>query len=273
MRKDIIFVILFLMGAAFTGCEKVEHISLETAAPRLVIEASIEYNPDENNGNEQTITLTTSTSYYENTVPAVSGAMVFIKNSSGTTYDFTEQPGTGKYHCTDFDPVVGKTYTLTVISNGQTYTATETLYATPEITGTEQKNGGFSDDDVEIRFFFQDDPGEVNFYMTRYDTDVLPYPRYGLNDDDLYQGNEMHGTFMNSDLEAGDVVAVRFYGVSERYYNYMNILTKLSGGGGLLQGAVPVQARGNIVNQTDQDDYALGYFRLGQVRILDYTVQ
>ena len=35
----------------------------------------------------------------------------------------------------------------------------------------------------------------------------------------------------------------------------------------------PATVRGNIVNQTNPDNYPLGYFRVSEVSTLNYTVQ
>ena len=35
----------------------------------------------------------------------------------------------------------------------------------------------------------------------------------------------------------------------------------------------PVNARGNIINQTNEKNFAMGYFRLGEVSSVDYTIQ
>ncbi len=68
------------------------------------------------------------------------GATVQITNSANTVFDFFSGSGfTGEYVCTNFVPVINENYTLTVQYNGQTYSATNTLYATPEILYVEQE--------------------------------------------------------------------------------------------------------------------------------------
>lgn len=272
MKK--IFYIASLLVSLFvaTSCEEVVDVDLDTAPPRLVVDASINWVKG-TDGSQQTIKLTTTTGYYNPDIPVVSGATVFITNSSGTVFDFIEAPGTGEYLCNNFIPVIDETYVLTVISGGQTYTATETLFATPAITSVTQDNeGGFLNDEVEVRFFFQDPPGIDNWYMVRTDTPLLPYPEYDVNSDRFTQGNEMFEFFSDEDLKAGDVLNFKLYGISERYYNYMALLIQLADGGGPFS-SPPGTARGNLINQTDDANYALGYFRLGEVEVLDYTVE
>jgi hypothetical protein len=69
-------------------------------------------------------------------------------------------------------------------------------------------------------------------------------------------------------------VTVTHYGISKTYYNYLSILIKISGGdsGGPFQ-SPPATVRGNIINTTNKDNYALGYFSLGEIDSKTYTVQ
>lgn len=272
--KKIQFIFCILLVAITASCEEVIEVDLDTAPPRLVVDASINWVKG-TEGNQQTIKLSTTTGYYNDVIPTVSGATVFVTNSEGAVFDFTEVTGTGNYNCDNFIPVIGESYTLTVIHEGQTYTANETLLGVPEISSIVQDDeGGFLGDNIEVRFFYQDDPLEDNFYMTRFDVDFLPYPDYNVSEDRLFQGNEMFSLFSDEDLEPGDIMDIKLYGISQRYYNYMQLLITISqgGGGGPFQ-SVPATVRGNLVNQTDIENYALGYFRLSEVSTAQYTVQ
>ena len=131
------------------SCTKVVKVDLETAAPKLVIDASIDWIKG-TTGNEQKIKLSTTTGYYDSTFPTVSGANIVITNSANTAFSFIEKPGTGEYICSDFHPVTGETYTLKVVLNEEIYTATETCISVPDIENNiEQKDkGGFGGDEV-----------------------------------------------------------------------------------------------------------------------------
>ncbi|MES2485669.1 MAG: DUF4249 domain-containing protein, partial [Bacteroidota bacterium] len=257
----------------FTGCEEVVDIDLDTAAPRLVVDASINWVKG-TTGSVQSIKLTTTAGYYQTEVPTVSNATVFITNSAGTLFTFTEVPNTGTYTCLNFEPQINETYVLTVVNGDQTYTATEKLYAVPEIGNIQQNNeGGFLGDEIEVRFFFQDNGAEDNWYMVRYDTEILPFPEYDIMDDSFTQGNEMFNFFSSEDLASGQLLDMKLYGTSERYYNYMSILLEIAGGGGGPFSTPPSTVRGNLVNQTNEANYALGYFRLSEVDAVQYLVQ
>jgi len=270
--KNIKYILLLFTLMLLASCEEVVDVNLDTAPPRLVVEASIDWTRN-TSGNQQTVKLTKTRGYYDTVIPVVAGATVFITNSTGDVFNFTEDPGTGNYNCTNFVAVLNEVYVLTVITDGQTYTATEKMHAAPVITRTAQINeGGFLGEDIEVRYYYNDFPDEDNYYLSRFDARVIPFPEYDLSDDEFFQGNEMFEWFSDEDLVPGDVVNVKLYGISERYYEYMNILLETAGGGGPFS-AVPVAARGNLINQGNEANYALGYFRLCEVSAVDITVQ
>lgn len=273
--KNIKYILLILTIGLFASCEEVVDVDLANGTPRLVVDASINWTRG-TDGSQQKVKLTMSGSYYGTTVPVVSDATVFITNGANTVFNFTETPGTGEYLCTDFVPEIGQTYTLTVIHDGETYTATEKLYGTPEIDNIVQDNeGGFTGDNIELTYYFPDNGNETNFYVVRIDTDIYPFPHYGALKDEFEQGNMMSVILSDEDFEQGKVVDLQLYSVSERYYNFMMILISVVEGGagsGPFQ-TPPVNARGNIINQTNENNFAMGYFRLAEVEKNTYTIQ
>lgn len=271
--KNIKYILLWFVAIIATGCEDVVDVDLDTAAPRLVIDASINWEKG-TDGSIQTVRLTTTTGFYEEAVPIVSGATVTVTSSDNTVFNFVEEPGTGNYICNGFIPVIGETYTLSVLTGGQSYTATETMIGAPDITTIEQENdGGFSGEDKQIKFFFDDNGATDNFYLTAFETSITAYPEYFAFDDEFTQGQQNFGLYISEDLEAGDEMTFSLYGISERYMNYMNILIEVSEGGSGPWSAPPTNVRGNLVNETDRDNFALGYFRLSEVDRMEYIVQ
>jgi Domain of unknown function (DUF4249) len=270
--KKITYILLAFIIVTLSGCEEVVDIDLETGAPRLVVDASINWLKG-TSGNEQMIKLTTTTGYYETEIPVVNGATVIVVNSAGTIYEFTEAPGTGQYVCQYFLPQVGESYTLTVTYNGQTYTASETLYDVPDITAISQTDdGGFTGDETEVRYYFNDNADEENYYLSRFDAPFLTIPEYDVMEDRFTNGNEMFNFLSDEDMEPADIIDIKLYGVSKQFYNYMAKLREVADGGGPFS-TTPGRVRGNVVNQTDEDNYALGYFRLSRVFALSYEVQ
>ena len=274
MRK-IFFILSIVSFISLTSCEEVVKVDLDTAAPRLVVDASIDWEKG-TAGNVQTIKLSTTTGFYSNVIPSISGAIVYVTNSSSTVFNFIEEvPNTGKYICNNFVPIIGENYVLTINYAGQTYSATEKMIAVPDITNiTQRDDAGFNGTDIEVKFYFQDDETVDNSYMSRFVTTINSFPEFEVFDDRFQQGKQMFGLYTNSDLNPGDTIDFTLFGVSTQYYNYMNILLGIAGtnGGSPFQ-TPPATVRGNIVNQTNEDNYSLGYFRLCEVNKLQYVVQ
>ena len=164
--KIAIKILIVTMVLFFTSCEEVITVDLETAPPRLVVDASIDWVKN-TTGKEQKIKLSTTTGYYSPTFPTVSGAVITVTNSVNSVFNFTETPGNGEYICTNFQPVIGENYTLKITLNGETYTATETLINVPNMQANVVQNNdaGFGGDEVEVLTYFQDNGEQENYYL------------------------------------------------------------------------------------------------------------
>lgn len=255
------------------SCTKIVEMDLETAEPKLVIDASIDWVKG-TTGNEQKIKLSTTTGYYSSTFPTVSGADIAITNSVNAVFRFIENPGTGEYICSDFHPVIGETYTLKVVLNGETYTATETCIGVPDIEDNiEQDNtGGIGGDEVEIKYYYRDNGSEQNYYLHRILSPLSVFPDYKAKDDEKTQGNLMQEYFSDEELKSGDTINIRLYGISRRYYDYFRkLLTAAGTENGPFQ-TTPGSVRGNIINQAHFENFAYGYFRLSEVGVKDYVI-
>lgn len=269
-----LYIITAIIASFFLhSCEEVINVDLNTAKPKLVIDAAINWYKG-SSGAEQKIRLTTTTSFYSNNVPAVSGATVFITNSTNTVFDFIEIPDSGEYVCTNFIPQLNETYQLTIISNGQTYKATETMQPLAPIETLIQKNdGGITGEDIEIRTFYTDPLADDNFYLYKYKYSNRIKIDYYVDEDKFFNGNTFFSVSNNDDLHQGDTVEITHFGISRGYFNYMNVLLSVAGSnnGGPFQ-SPPATVRGNLVNQTNFDNYALGYFRLSETDTRNYTI-
>lgn len=270
--KNIRYISVLLIAILFASCEDVIDVNLPTGEPKLVVDASIDWQLGDT-GNEQTIKLSMTTGYYEPNVPKVSGATVFVTNTdTNEVFDFIENPGTGEYNCTTFAPVVNGNYQLTVTHNGETFTAAEKLIPVVPIDKIEHKETSFGDDAIELNVFFTDDGTRDDFYMIRYQPSVTVIPIYGVSDDEFFQGNQFNDVLFQEDMKLGTTVDVTLYGVSEQFHNYMNLLLDIAGGGGPF-GTAPAKVKGNVLNTTNPDNTAFGYFRLSQVDSRNYVIE
>jgi hypothetical protein len=273
MKTFLKYVSIIIITFLLTSCEDKVNIDLNTAAPKLVIDAALKWQKG-TTGSQQTIKLTTTTDYYNPTIPAASGATVLVTNSAGTAFVFTETPNTGEYICTSFAPVINDNYTLSVTYNGQNYTATEKLLATPTIDSVDQRTvPGFGSDQIQIKFFYQDNGLETNFYLIGFKNSTKALPEFGVIRDRFFQGNQMFGFYTDDKLKTGDGLLMGVQGISERYFNYLEKMLSITGGNGGPFSTPPATLRGNVINQTNNDNYPLGYFSLGETDSLNYVVQ
>ncbi len=272
--KNIFYLVAFLLMGIFTSCEEVIDVNLKTAEPRLVVEATINWIKN-TPGNIQAIRLSTTTGYFDTEIPPVTNAGVQITNSSGTVFTFAEIDQPGLYICSNFVPVLGETYTLTIEYQGEIYTSTERLLATPTVTRVEQRNdAGVLGEDIELKFFFNDIPNETNFYFLGIFDPYKVIPEYGVLEDRFFQNNEMFGLYFSDQFKPTDTVTYTMSGVSQQYFNYMNILLAQAGTTSAGPFSTPTSTvRGNIVNQTNFSNFALGYFRLGETEVKEYIIE
>lgn len=277
------YILALLIGSiTFFGCEDVIDVDVPTALPRLVIEASLDWEKD-TTGSDQIIKLSMSTPFFDtDEITTVTGATVTVTNEdTSEVFPFTDQ-NDGTYTTTGFVPILNNTYSLEIVYNGQTYTATETLMPVTNINEVTQSiEGGFDDELLELNLYFTDPAGIENFYLIRYDVegDVFPY----LEDvsDEFTDGNEIHDFLEKEDdedgeeipFEAGDVVHINLHGVSEQYYNFIRLLIEQHGSQGDPFSSTAAQIRGNCINPANPENYAFGYFRLTEVDRTTYTFQ
>ncbi|WP_159022132.1 DUF4249 domain-containing protein [Formosa sp. L2A11] len=277
--KNTLYICLGVFLSTFTACTDVVDIDVPTAESRLVIEASLDVAKG-TLGMEQTIKLSTTTPYFETDEEnAVTGAEVTVTRASDNAVFVFEDQLNGDYTTTSFGALLDETYTLNVVYNGETYTATETLLPTTSITSlTQSKDGGFYSDALELNVYFNDPAEDTNYYILRYYEVGDLYPTLVSVSDEFLNGNEIHLFFEKApdddeedEFETGDIVDVNLYNVSETYYNYMDIFISQSGSSGNPFSPAPVELRGNCINITDADNYPYGYFRVTQTDAKTYT--
>ncbi len=274
LKKIALFAVLF-SAFLITSCQDVIDVPLTSASPRLVVDASINWQKG-TIGATQKIILTTTTNYYGTAIPAASGATVSVTNGDNTTFNFIEDGTTGIYICTNFKCKIGDTYTLFILYKGESYFATETMKSVAAINRIEQKSdGGFLKDQYEVLFYFKDEANIENYNLARFLPNYLKVPTFYASDDRFTDGQVVNWNYSEKDLKPGNTLEFTHYGISKPYYNYMSILISVaggSGGGGPFQTA-PVSVRGNVVNQTNIENYALGYFNASETEKIVYTIK
>jgi hypothetical protein len=226
-------------------------------------------------GETQTIRLSESTAFFDGNpdIPATGASVIITKDNDGLQFTFEDQ-NDGDYIATDFVPEINQSYTLEILYNGQTYIATETLMSVTEINDIEQTIEGAGDEEeIQIKVFFDDPANVENYYLGEFNSSVNPLLTLTSLSDQFTDGSENFIEFDNEELVAGATVDVSIYGISEGYYNFIDILIEQSGETDGPFQTTPIQLKGNCINPTDPDEEVLGYFRLGEVVRTSYTIR
>ena len=230
------------------GCQKVINIDLNSASPAIVIVGNINDQPG-----PYTVTLNQTVNFSDpNSFPTVSGAFVTIADNAGTTDTLTETlPGT--YHTKKIMGVPGRTYTLNVTSNGQTYSSTSTM---PQVVTFDTlrvvQRDGFRDTSLFPEAGFKDPATGSNYYRfieTRNDT--LKQNVFVI-DNEFSSGLYINFTLRSdTGLAVGDSVKVEMQCIDKGTYQYLSTFYVASGSSVNVTPANPISSFSNN---------ALGYF-------------
>jgi hypothetical protein len=264
--KNILSIIL--LSFLFIACEDAIHVDLNTAPPQLVIDAPIIWDKT-TDGKEQTFILSKTGEYYADKINGVNDAVITVTNSKNEEFIFTNQLNG------NFKPEVNETYTLKVTYNSTDYLATEKLISAPDIKYIEstEKKGFGEDPIIEVKTFFQDNPNENNFYLIGALTEKYVFQEFGVFDDKFTQGNVMNGVYISDEIKFGQKMKFQLSGISAAYYEYAKKLLSISGnsGGGPFQ-TPSSKLIGNIINQKNNKNNPLGFFRASQITNVDYII-
>jgi len=119
-RSSILFIAIALL--IFSSCEKKVNLSYKGNNARIIIEGNIT-----NEAGPYFVKITKSVSLTATeTNPTIDDALVTISDNAGNNETLTPL-GKGMYRTAVLNGVEGRTYTLTVKTEGQTYTAQSTM--------------------------------------------------------------------------------------------------------------------------------------------------
>ncbi len=255
---------MVLLGSAlffFNSCTERIDIDLEESYTRLVVEGMIT-----NDTLAHTIRLTSTTSYYySEKAPAVSGATVTIDDGTSVTTLAETEPGTYQTP-SDYFGIPGRTYHLniglaTAINGHETYTAVSQMspmLSLDSISSVYHEDWG-PDGYYEIKCYVLDPPS-TDFYMFRvFKNGVLvsdSLTKVLVTDDRFYNGNYTNGVgigYLNQSFEKeivspGDNLTIESARITEEYYRFISQLQIQSGYQNPLFSGPPANISGNINN-------------------------
>ncbi|QEH42489.1 DUF4249 family protein [Chitinophaga sp. XS-30] len=118
--KNIVSILFIAL--LFTGCEKIVDLDYKSNQSRIVIEGNIT-----NEAGPYDVKVTKSTSLTDtSSYPAIDDAIVTLSDDAGNS-ETLMSIGNGTYRCNTLVGEEGRTYTLTVQAENQTYTAQSTM--------------------------------------------------------------------------------------------------------------------------------------------------
>ncbi|MEI7594745.1 MAG: DUF4249 domain-containing protein [Bacteroidota bacterium] len=274
MKSYYINICLFLIAIfVFTSCEERIDIKLKDSDKRIVVEGSI---TTETKAHK--VIITESSSYFYNQVaPVVSGATVTISDNLGNVFPLTEIPSNSGIYYTDANVkgIAGRTYTLKITNvdidkNGKTeeYTASDLLkpVLTLDTISFELIDSIKYPPIYAINGWGQEPSTTGDYYVWKYykngilESDTLD--ELAFSDDNMVNGNYLPGfTIFAGAALPGDTITVETISATKGYFDFIisfMIETRWNQGG---IGGPPANVKTNISNG------GLGWFNASDVTI------
>ena len=264
MKKIYIYTILTVL--LFSNCEKVVDIDVPTIEPKLIIDASFEvlFNESPVKANV-VVKLKLSTDYFDDTIPTVSDAIVFLTNTlDNAVINFSDVNLNGNFTpIINFIPKDAIAYELTVIYKNEIYKGNATKVKSTKIDSAIQGDETlFSGKEIEVKVAFKDNVDNENYYLFNFTNNLfLPL------EDRFFNGTNYNFSFFyqEEEIEVPTNVTVTMSGITKDYFTYFRILQNQSGtsGGGPFQ-SVPSSLLGNVINTSNEANFPLGYFHISE---------
>ena len=248
---------IFVFAVMLNSCTKVVNINLNDASPKIVIEGNVT-----NTAGPYQVKITKTVNFSaSNIFPAVSGAVVTITDNTNSIANTLSESSPGIYISSTLQGVAGHTYSLSVSSEGSTYTSSSTMPLPVSFDSISFSHiARFGGTDINAVANFQDPPGLGNYYSFTETVNGQQSDRVQSYEDRLSDGRYIQRELSIDTLKAGNVVVVSMNCIDKGTYNYISTLRQVTGGNNFnsLSPANPVS---NISNG------ALGYFSAHTVQI------
>jgi len=295
-KKHILtFISLVLLSLFTISCVDVIQLNVPKTDPYLVVDGSIT-----NIAGEQVIKLTKSQDFLDPTLPTgIQNASVKVTDDIGKVYEFKDLKNDGRYiwtpaNQTEIMGVVGRTYSLEIKSENETYTASSKLNRVPKIdsivyksadANIRQKGDGKPDKGYDADFYATDLIGIGDCYRVKvYQNDSL---RNGANNIVIaYDGILNKGSYgdglpfilplrrlANTELfRENDRIKVELLSITEGHYDFWSQLrVQLNNAGLFATPASHIPSNINNIN-TSSPKQAAGWFGTSAISSLQVKV-
>lgn len=267
MKKPALFLIIFF---ALSACEEVIQLDLDTAEQRIVVEANL----DTEQAACKVLVSKTGDFYESNTFEKISGARIYLINSTGIFIPLSEAEA-GIYSAENIalDPALSYRIQITlpenqVIESGEARiplaVPLDTLMV-EKIQGNAPGGGGpgnppdgMAADQYLLTAKWHDPAGSDNYYRLKiFKNGEFQSATYILTDDRLGDGAPISRPVIRQTFEKGDVLRCQLLSVNKAYYDYFTDLANVAGRG--FSAPTPFNPSGNLTEDV------LGYFGIWQV--------
>jgi hypothetical protein len=257
--KLILFIFIFL------GCEKVIDLETDFNDTRLVVDANISKHRDSLNA-KASVKLSETVPYFSDEKSIINDAIVSIEINQKTHELYYDNPT--KLYVADINFIENNSdFVLLIEHKKNNYTSSSKLIKTPKIESVvfgDRKS--LNKDEVELKVTFTDPPEEGNYYLWKFGPKKSGKFDYLPALDKYINGNKFTFSFFidkTEYLQDSDYINIEINGITEDYFNYLNILTSQAGA----QNGRPFSTsssviKGNVVNNTNLENFPLGYFRV-----------
>ena len=259
--------IIFLLTILCISCEDVVNVDLPKTAEQIVIDAELG-RPQGGGIATLRVLVTKTTDFYNSEILSVDDASVSLQyNNEVLTANHIED---GLYTLDIPEITTNKQYQLIVDVDGVRYTAKEELVLSGTFDSAIQGDGQlFSGNETEVLITLTDLPGLGNFYLFDFSDNNLFVTR-----DRFYDGQPFTFSFFYDDrFSKNEEVTIRMVSIDEAFFTFMQILLSHSGqsAGGPFATATSTLL-GNFVS-SEQENVALGYFRVVEYSSLPFTAE
>jgi len=254
-----IFAVLFI-GITIYSCQETIDVDLPETQERLVVDALMRIPDGDTFLTEARLRLTLSAAYFADSVPTVDDAIVNLNNSENTFR--LESQGNGFYATTIPREIIEEdSLRLTIFYKDAVYRSDAKFISAVPINSIVQGDGSlFAGDETEIIISYTDAQDQEDYYL--FDLDL---GNYLTSEDTFYKNQNFAFSYFYDNLSPQDTLNIDLMGINKPFFDYMSIIINQSGqASGNPFTAPPSEVRGNVINETDENNYPLGYFIITQ---------
>ena len=243
---------LFTLLLLFTSCEKEIDLNLDDKSGVLVVDGNVT-----DQAGPYYVQLTKSVPFTQaNTYPAVTDATVTISDQTGKQ-DQLVYDANGRYKTTTLIGTPGNVYTLKIVVDGKTYTASSRLPKVVPLDSLTQDSIKFgSEVRYAIRPMYTDPMDLGNNYRFIISVNGKSNKAYNLISDNINNGKVNQRAFpiindedIEPELKKGDVITVEMHGLDLPIYTYYNALAEITGRGGVTPANPPSNISGGALGR------------------------